>query len=56
MVDLEKIGNLVSASVPIALRDAIDQGRLGPSGRGVLCGFGVGLSWATAIVKMPVAT
>lgn len=53
IVDLENIGNLVSASVPIALRDAIDGDRLRPSGRGVLCGFGVGLSWATAIVKMP---
>ncbi len=51
VINLAKIGNLVSASVPIALRDAIDEGRLKSGQMAILCGFGVGLSWATALVK-----
>jgi 3-oxoacyl-[acyl-carrier-protein] synthase-3 len=51
IVNLAKIGNLVSASVPIALRYAQEEGRLEPGQTAVLCGFGVGLSWATALVK-----
>ena len=51
IVNIGKIGNLVSASVPIALRTALDEGRLTSGDFGVLCGFGVGLSWATALVR-----
>ncbi|MDB5582198.1 MAG: 3-oxoacyl-(Acyl-carrier-protein) synthase [Bradyrhizobium sp.] len=50
--NLAKIGNLVSASVPVALEAAINEGRLKPDQKAVLCGFGVGLSWATALVRM----
>lgn len=49
ILDLRTVGNLVSASVPVALRRALDVGRIG-DGPVVLCGFGVGLSWATALV------
>jgi 3-oxoacyl-[acyl-carrier-protein] synthase III len=51
VVNLAKIGNLVSASVPIALRHARDEGRLKSGQTAILCGFGVGLSWATALIK-----
>jgi 3-oxoacyl-[acyl-carrier-protein] synthase-3 len=50
--DMKTIGNLVSASIPVALRRAQDAGRIIPGRYVVLCGFGVGLSWATALVKM----
>ena len=50
--NLERVGNTVSASIPIALRDAVDEGRVGPGSRVVLCGFGVGMSWASAIVDL----
>jgi 3-oxoacyl-[acyl-carrier-protein] synthase-3 len=50
--NLAKIGNLVSASVPVALRFALDERRLREGKMAVLCGFGVGLSWATALVRM----
>jgi 3-oxoacyl-[acyl-carrier-protein] synthase III len=49
--NLRDIGNTVSASIPIALRDAMDQGRTHPEQRILLCGFGVGMSWATAILQ-----
>jgi len=49
--DMKNVGNLVSASVPIALRRAQEAGRIDGSRPVVLCGFGVGLSWATALVR-----
>ena len=37
--NLRDIGNTVSASIPIAIRDATDQGRLRPGDRVLLCGL-----------------
>lgn len=50
--NLERVGNTVSASIPMALRDAIDEGRAGPGSRVLLSGFGVGMSWASAILDL----
>lgn len=50
--NLARVGNTVSASIPMALRDAMDEGRAGPGSRVLLCGFGVGMSWASAIVDL----
>lgn len=44
------IGNTVSASIPIAFKDAQDQGLLTPGKKVLICGFGVGLSWGSAII------
>jgi 3-oxoacyl-[acyl-carrier-protein] synthase-3 len=49
--NLRDVGNTVSASIPIALRDAADQGRLRPGELVLVSGFGVGMSWATAILR-----
>lgn len=49
-VNLEKVGNTVSSTVPIALCDAREQGRL--KGNVLLAGFGVGLSWGATIIKI----
>ena len=50
--NLLNVGNTVSASIPIAIRDATDLGRIKPGDRILISGFGVGLSWATAIIDM----
>jgi 3-oxoacyl-[acyl-carrier-protein] synthase-3 len=50
--DLAETGNLVSASIPIALCRALDSGRARPGQLALLCGFGVGLSWGTALVDL----
>jgi 3-oxoacyl-[acyl-carrier-protein] synthase-3 len=47
----ENIGNTVSASVPIALKDAAEQGRLKEGDTVMLVGFGVGLSWGATLVR-----
>ncbi len=49
--NLHKYGNTAGASVPIALREAIDEGIVGPGSLVVTAAFGGGLAWgANAIV------
>jgi 3-oxoacyl-[acyl-carrier-protein] synthase-3 len=50
--NINKIGNTVSSSIPIALKDALSEKPLPAGSKIVLCGFGVGLSWASAIIKL----
>jgi 3-oxoacyl-[acyl-carrier-protein] synthase III len=50
-INLERVGNCVSASIPIALKDAELEGRLKRGDIALLSGFGVGLSLASAIIK-----
>ena len=50
-VNLEKYGNTSSASVPLALCEAAEQGRMQPGQHIVLIGFGAGLAWAAAVVQ-----
>lgn len=47
----EQIGNTVSATIPIALRQALDEGRLRPGMTVVLMGFGVGYSLAGCVLR-----
>ncbi len=49
--NLETKGNTVSATIPIALKDAETQGRLKRGDTVALIGFGVGLSWGGCIMK-----
>ncbi len=49
--DLDQVGNTVSATIPIALRRAEEQGKLKPGQRLLLCGFGVGYSWGSCLVE-----
>lgn len=49
-VNLEKVGNTVSSTIPIALCEARDQGRL--KGNVLLAGFGVGLSWGATVLRI----
>ena len=50
-VNLEKYGNTSSASVPIALSEAAECGRIRPGDHIVLIGFGAGLAWAAATIQ-----
>ncbi len=45
------IGNTVSASIPIAFKRAMDEGIVSSNQKIVLCGFGVGLSWGSTLIK-----
>jgi len=49
--NLQKYGNTAGASVPIALREALDKGLVKPGNLVVTAAFGGGLAWgANAMV------
>ena len=47
---MEKVGNTVSSTIPIAMAEAYREGRL--YGNVLLAGFGVGLSWGGVMLKI----
>jgi 3-oxoacyl-[acyl-carrier-protein] synthase III len=48
---LDTVGNTVSASIPMTLQRALDDGLIRPGHLVLLCGFGVGLSWGSALLR-----
>lgn len=48
---LHRTGNTSSASIPLALVDAIDAGRLEDGDFVLLCGFGAGMTWGSALIR-----
>lgn len=53
-VNIAKYGNTSAASIPIALCEAMDQGRCQLGDTIVMVGFGAGLTWASAVVQLGV--
>jgi 3-oxoacyl-[acyl-carrier-protein] synthase-3 len=51
LVNIDRYGNTSSASIPLALFEAVDDGRI-RDGDLVLCsGFGAGMTWASALIQ-----
>jgi 3-oxoacyl-[acyl-carrier-protein] synthase-3 len=50
-VNLDRYGNTSSASIPIAICEAVEDGRLKPGDKIVMVGFGAGLTWAAVTVQ-----
>jgi len=48
---LEKFGNTVSSTIPIALKEALKEGTINPRHNVLLAGFGVGYSWGGTILN-----
>jgi len=48
---MEKVGNTVSSTIPIALKAAIDEDIIPASGKVMIAGFGVGYSWGGTILR-----
>lgn len=48
-MNVEKYGNTSSASIPVALCEALEQGRISEGDIVATCAFGAGLCWASAI-------
>ena len=53
-LNVEHNGNTSAASIPLALCDAVRDGRLRPDDNVVFVGFGGGLTWGASIVKWDV--
>lgn len=51
MVNLDRYGNTSSASIPIALHEALETGRINPGDVVVLAGFGAGLAWGAVVIR-----
>jgi 3-oxoacyl-[acyl-carrier-protein] synthase-3 len=49
--NIQKYGNTTAASIPIALTEAWEQGKIKPGDTIVLAAFGSGFTWASAIIK-----
>jgi len=50
-VNLQDYGNTSAASIPIALCEAVDAGKVEPGDHVVLVGFGAGLTWAACAIQ-----
>jgi 3-oxoacyl-[acyl-carrier-protein] synthase-3 len=50
-VNVDRRGNCSSTSVLLALREAVEEGRLRPGGLALLMSFGGGLTWGSMLVE-----
>ncbi|HEY1205363.1 MAG: ketoacyl-ACP synthase III [Bryobacteraceae bacterium] len=50
-VGMRHCGNTVSCTIPIALKQAANEGRIQPGHLVMLVGFGVGYSWAATLIR-----
>jgi 3-oxoacyl-[acyl-carrier-protein] synthase-3 len=50
-INVDRYGNTSAASVPMALCETIDEGRIKPGDNIVLVAFGTGLSWAAVTLR-----
>lgn len=51
-MNLDRYGNTSSGSIPLAMDEAWRTGRIGPGSTIVICGFGGGLAWGTAVWRL----
>lgn len=49
--NLDRYGNTSAGSVPLALDEAVQEGKVRDDGLLLLSGFGAGLAWGTALVR-----
>jgi 3-oxoacyl-[acyl-carrier-protein] synthase III len=49
--NIDRYGNTTAASIPIALTEAYDEGRIKPGDLVCLAAFGSGFTWASALVR-----
>ena len=52
ILNVDVRGNTSSASVPIALNEAVTDGRIKPGHTVLMCALGAGISWGSALVRM----
>ena len=51
LLSYEDYGNTVSSTIPLGLEKAFKENKLQPNDKVLLCGFGVGYSWAGCLIK-----
>jgi 3-oxoacyl-[acyl-carrier-protein] synthase III len=56
MMNIESVGNTSAASIPIALSDAAEGGRLHPDTLVAVAAFGAGFAWGTGLLRWGAAS
>jgi 3-oxoacyl-[acyl-carrier-protein] synthase-3 len=51
IVNIDKYGNTSAASIPLALAEAADSGKIKSGDRILLSGFGAGMTWGSAVIE-----
>jgi 3-oxoacyl-[acyl-carrier-protein] synthase III len=51
MINLDRYGNTSAATIPIALTEAVEMGKINDGDYVVFVGFGGGLTWAAAVIQ-----
>jgi 3-oxoacyl-[acyl-carrier-protein] synthase-3 len=51
MLNLDRYGNTSAASIPIALDEAVQEGRIKEGSLVMIGAFGAGLTWASALIR-----
>jgi 3-oxoacyl-[acyl-carrier-protein] synthase-3 len=51
IVNIDRFGNTSAASIPLAMAEAADAGRLRDGDLLLMSGFGAGMSWASAVLR-----
>lgn len=51
LINVDRYGNTSTASIPIALAEAVHSGKIRKGDHLLMVGFGAGLTWAAAVVK-----
>ena len=49
--NIQKYGNTTAASIPIALSESVEQGRLKKGDLLCLAAFGSGFTWASTLIR-----
>lgn len=52
VTNIKYYGNTSAASIPIALAESVEKGNVKLNSTAVLCGFGAGMTWGGAIVRL----
>ena len=51
VINISKYGNTSAASIPLAIGDALAEGRIRDGDLILLSGFGAGMTWASAVIR-----
>ncbi len=51
IVNVDRYGNTSSASIPLALAEAVEQGRVKPGSLLLLVAFGAGFTWGSTVIR-----
>jgi 3-oxoacyl-[acyl-carrier-protein] synthase-3 len=51
VVNIERYGNTSAASIPLAIAEAVDDGRITDGDLLLVSGFGAGMTWASAVLR-----